>query len=190
MRCDPEQEGVDRSNHLRRREKVHQDRHPYWFHINKPVIVDLDDNGLDDVMKYYYPGSQGLALGCYLYVYSQIEEGKFVRHKLPAERFSNDDVFDLDGDGKKEFVTCALVKFRGHNYWVYRCWQLKGKAIINVDKDHRFPRAVWFTHKPNRRLVGAKTLKQIMKNYPKLELSGERTTMNEGLKTTREQTQP
>jgi len=154
--------------------RVYEDDQSHWFRYGDPVVLDLDGNGLDDVIKNHYPGSQGLGLGCHLYIYSQYEAGRFVKLQLPAERFTNDDIFDLNKDQRKEFVTCVLVKHEKHNYWVYRCWQLKGRQVISVDDEFNFPRAIWFTAKPNKRLVSPEKLKGIMENYPKLDLSREK----------------
>lgn len=144
-----------------------------WLEHTKTIIADLDGNGLEDVIKEAYPGTQGLMLGCHLMVFSQYLPGKFALIAIPSERFSSDDICDLDGDGSKEIVTCVLVGFENHNYWVYRCWQLSGRKLISVDNQHGFPRAVWFTNKPNRRRLANDLLMKIMVNYPELTLEGE-----------------
>jgi hypothetical protein len=150
---------------------IHDEECDYHIHYSgEPIIADLDGNGLDDIVQNWYRGSQGLLLGCELIVLSQYEKGKFKKYLLPAERFGSNDVFDIDNDGKFEFVTCALVNLDQHNYWVYRCWRIVGDKIVSVDKQCGFPRAIWFTEKPNRKLVDADLLSDIMKNYPKLDL--------------------
>jgi hypothetical protein len=143
-----------------------------WLEHTKTIIADLDGNGLEDVAKEAYYGSQGLLLGCDLMVFSQYQPGKFALITIPSERFSPDDICDLDGDGAKEIVTCVLVGCEDHNYWVYRCWQLSGRKLICDDKPHGFPRAVWFTNKPNDRLVAHELLLKIMVNYPSVALEG------------------
>jgi hypothetical protein len=138
----------------------------FWTTHTETFVVDLDGNGLEDVVKQAYYGSQGFMLGCDLMIFSQYEKGKFAAIKLPAERFTADDICNLDNKGRKEIVTCVLVGCGGHNYWVYRCWNLSGSKLVSVDKEHGFPRAVWFTEKPNRRLVKQDLLEKIMANYP------------------------
>jgi hypothetical protein len=144
----------------------------FWTTHTETYITDLDGNGLEDVVKQAYYGSQGLALGCDLMIFSQYERGKFSAIKLPAERFTADDICNLDNKGRKEIVTCLLVGYGGHNYWVYRCWNLSGSKLISVDKEHGFPRAVWFTEKPNHRRVPQDLLTKILANYPKIEEPG------------------
>jgi hypothetical protein len=142
----------------------------YWWRHTKTIITDLDGNGLEDVVKEAYYGSQGLMLGCDLMIFSQYEKGKFAAIKLPAERFTADDICNLDNMVRKEIVTCVLVGYGGHNYWVYRCWNLSGSKLVSVDKEHGFPRAVWFTEKPNSRLVKPDLLEKIMTNYPTIQV--------------------
>ena len=139
-----------------------------WMTHTKMIVADLDGNGLEDVVKEVYHGSQGLMLGCDLMIFSQYERGKFSAIKLPAERFTADDICNLDNKGRKEIVTCVLVGNGGHNYWVYRCWNLSGSKLVSVDKEFGFPRAVWFTEKPNRKLVKQDLLEKIIANYPKM----------------------
>jgi hypothetical protein len=138
----------------------------YWWRHTKTIVTDLDGNGLEDVVKEAYYGSQGLLLGCDMMIFSQYVKGKFAAITLPAERFSSDDICNLDNKGRKEIVTCVLVDYGGHNYWVYRCWNLSGSKLVSVDKEYGFPRAVWFTEKPNHRLVKQDLLAKIMANYP------------------------
>ncbi len=143
-----------------------------WMERTQTIVTDLDKNGLEDVVKDVYYGSQGLCLGCDLMTFSQYAPGKFSVIKVPSERFTHDDICDLDNDGQKEIITCVLVGCEGHNYWVYRCWHLSGHQLVSVDKRYGFPRAVWFTNKPNYRLVAPDLLLKIMSNYPALTLDG------------------
>lgn len=133
------------------------------------MVVDIDRNGLDDLIFEYWPGSQGLALGCGIALYLQQQNGDFKKLTLPAESFSPRDVFDIDGDGRFEIVTVQLVNYLDHNYWVYRCWQIKNYEIVNVDERFDFPRAIWFTFKPNQKLVDKETTQEIISNTQKTE---------------------
>ena len=108
-------------------------------------------------------------MGCDLIIFSQYEAGHFAKIILPHERFTNEDICDIDGDKKKEIVNCVLVNYENHNYWVYRCWKLDGKELRNADNAYKFPRAIWFTNKPNNTLVSQDVLNEIMKKYPKFE---------------------
>jgi hypothetical protein len=150
----------------------------YWFHVGDPIVADLDGNGLDDVVKNFYPGSQGYSFRCTLMIFSQYFYGKFNEFVLPVERFVENDIFDLDGDGVYEIITSCLVKYRAHNYWVYRCWHVNGQKLVNVDRTYNFPRAILFTkrsyptHKTTRELESSETVSQIMKNYPNSEILG------------------
>jgi hypothetical protein len=148
---------------------AHDEKCDYHIRYSSKVIADLDGNGHDDVIHDWYHGTQGLCLGCDLLIFTQYEKGKFKKFIMPAERFTPNDVLDIDNDGKLEFITCVLVKFDKHNYWVYRCWRIVGDKIVSADKQCGFPRAIWFTKKPNRKLVDADLLSDIMKNYPKLD---------------------
>jgi len=139
-----------------------------WMTYTKTIVADLDGNGLEDVVKEAYYGTLGLGIGCDLMIFSQHAPGKFSVIVLPSERFSSDDICNLDQQGQKEILTCVLVGCEGHNYWVYRCWHLSGKKVVSVDEQHGFPRAVWFTNKPNHRLVTREHLKTILENYPQI----------------------
>ena len=142
-----------------------------WMTHTKTIISDLDGNGLEDVAKEVYHGAQGLCLGCDLMIFSQYAPGKFSVITLPSERFTSDDICNLDNKGQREIVTCVLVGCEDHNYWVYRCWHLSGKKLVSVDQKYGFPRAVWFTNKPNHRLVARDLLTKILANYPYIEES-------------------
>lgn len=143
------------------------ERYDYWLRKScPPLAADLDGNGLADVVLPYYPGTQGLGLGCRLYLYSQIEPGVFAKLWLPAERFSPEDICDLNGDGRREIITCVLIRHEGHSYWVYRAWRLDGPELANVDASLGFPRGAQFTHKPNRRPVEPALLDIIMDKHP------------------------
>ncbi len=146
--------------------KVYEETVDIWMERTRTIVADLDRNGLEDVIKEVYHGTQGLGLGCELLIFTQYESGKFARILIPSERFTPDDICDLDGDGKKEIVTCVLVKYGGHNYWVYRCWNIPGAKLACVDAKHGFPRAVWFTKKPNQQLIKPDLLQKITDNYP------------------------
>jgi hypothetical protein len=149
---------------------VYEELFDYAFsYNNKLIISDIDSNGLDDVIKYYFHGTLGLGLGCDLLIFSQYEKGRFIKLKIAHERFSKEDICDINNDKKKEIINCILVNCNGHNYWVYRCWRLDGKVLKNIDYTTGFPKAVWFTNKPNNKMVSADLLKEIMKNYPKIE---------------------
>lgn len=145
-----------------------------WMTHTKTIITDLDGNGLEDVAKEAYHGSQGLGLGCDLMIFSQYAPGKFSVITLPLERFTADDICNLDNKGQKEIVTCVLVGDGAHNYWVYRCWHLSGSKLVSVDKEYGFPRAVWFTEKPNRKLIKRDLLEKIMANYPNITVEGKK----------------
>ena len=143
-----------------------------WVERTQTIIADLDGDGLEDVVKEVYHGSQGLCLGCDLMIFSQYVPGKFSVVTVPSERFTTDDICDLDNDGQKEIISCVLVGCEGHNYWVYRCWHVSDRELVSVDKRFGFPRAVWFTNKPNHKLVAHDLLTKIMANYPAITLRG------------------
>ncbi len=143
-----------------------------WSQMTKTVIADLNKDGLEDVVKEVYHGTQGLGLGCDLMLFSQYAPGKFSVITVPSDRFTSDDICDLDKDGQKEIITCVLVMCEGHNYWVYRCWHLTGHELVSVDAKYGFPRAVQFKNKPNHQLVAPELLTQIMANYPDITLAG------------------
>ncbi|HQL60976.1 MAG TPA: hypothetical protein PLQ35_01655 [bacterium] len=46
---------------------------------------------------------------------------------------------------RKEIVTCLLVRYDGHNYWVYRYWNLLKGELAFVDDKHSLPHAIRFT---------------------------------------------
>jgi hypothetical protein len=148
---------------------VYEELFNYWFSYMKPIIADIDGNGLDDVVKFYHHGTLGLQLGCDLLIFSQYEKSHFVKLKLPLDRFTKEDICDINNDKKKEIINCVLVNYEGHNYWVYRCWRLEGKILKNIDESTKFPRAIWFTNKPNNTLISPDKLKEIMKNYPAID---------------------
>jgi hypothetical protein len=152
-----------------------------WLEHTKTIIADLDGNGMVDVAKEAYHGTQGLCLGCELMIFSQYASGKFSVITIPSERVTPDDICDLDNDGQKEILTCVLVGCEGHNYWVYRCWHSSGQSLVSVDGQYGFPRAVWFTNRPNHRLVPHDLLKKIMANYPEITPEG-KTQPNEQMR--------
>lgn len=133
----------------------------YYPYYSQHIVADIDGNRLADLIFKYWPGSQGLGLGCGIVVYLQRENGNFEKLTLPAERFSPEDIFDIDGDGVFEIVTAELVKYQEHNYWLYRCWHIKDYKITNVDSKFEFPKAIWFTFKPNQKLVDNQTARKI-----------------------------
>lgn len=149
-----------------------------WMMNTKTIVADIDGNGLADVIKEIYPGTQGLGLGCSLLIFSQYERGKFSRIFLPSERFSPEDISDFDEDSKKEIVTCVLVECEDdknkamHSYWVYRCWKLSGTKLVCTDAQHGFPRSIHFTNKPNHERIKLDLLKKIMVNYPTITTEG------------------
>jgi len=132
-------------------------------------MTDIDGNKLDDLIFQYWPGSMGLSLGCGIVLYLQQPSGTFQKLTLPTEQFQLKDIFDIDGDGIFEIITALLVKYNGHSYWLYRCWQIKNHRILNVDEKFDFPRAIWFTHKPNDTLLGEKTTKKILSKSTHIE---------------------
>lgn len=133
--------------------------YPKYFHN---WIVDIDGNGLDDVLFDAWPGSQGLGLGCSTHLFLQQKDGTFKKRILPAERFELKDVVDLNGDKKYELVTCLLIRYQDHTYWTYHCWKIQDYRIVNVDKAFGFPRAVQYKFKPNTKRVDAEMLKGIL----------------------------
>ena len=133
----------------------------YYPRYSRGIVADIDGNRLDDLIFEYWPGSQGLGLGSGIAVYLQRENGNFVKLILPAEHFSAKDIFDIDGDEVFEIVTAQLVKYEKHNYWLYRCWHIKDYKITNVDSKFDFPRAIWFTSKPNNKLVDKESARKI-----------------------------
>ena len=133
-----------------------------WFRHSNTYIADLDNNGLDDVVKARIRSTSELVDGHELLIFSQYEPGKFARFNLPAERFSPENVFDMDGDQHREILSCDLVEYKQHNYWLYHLWHLDGNRLVCVDKAFDFPRAIRFTSGPNQRPVLADDLAQIV----------------------------
>ena len=148
------------------------------------VVADLDGNGLDDVSLYVPSRSMGMGLGSQLIVLSHYKPGAFRRLVIPAENFQWKDVFDIDGDGKREILSCILVGYGGHSYWVYYCHRLEGDRILELKEDVGFPRAIWFRKKANKRLVDSGLLASILRdgtpNGPEDEVTPTRLVMNRG----------
>jgi len=133
----------------------------FYPKYHNSMVADIDKNGLDDLLFEYWPGTQGLGLGCGIAVYFQQKNGDFKKFIVPAERFSPNDIFDIDGDGIFEIVTAQLGKYREHNYWLYCCWRVRPHGIMNADAEFDFPRAILFTSKPNQQLADKETTRNI-----------------------------
>lgn len=82
--------------------EVHDD----WFHYHEPLVADLDGNGPADVIKERFFGTQGLGLGRHLLIYSQYEKRKWKCIPIESDRFTLEDIHDLDRDGKLHRVAC------------------------------------------------------------------------------------
>lgn len=142
-----------------------------WFRYSDTYIADLDNNGLEDVVKPHYRSTEKLDDGCELLIFSQYEPGKFARFDMPVERFSPKNVFDMDGDGHREILSCALVEYDQHNYWLYHVWHLEGDRLVCVDAKWDFPRAIRYTQGPNQRPASQSDLAQIVVRAPSIAVT-------------------
>lgn len=57
-----------------------QEKYDEWMILSKPIIADLDKNGLDDVVK-LEPHMNSMSTG-ELFIFSQYKPGKFFKFKL------------------------------------------------------------------------------------------------------------
>ncbi len=67
---------------------------------------------------------------------------------------------DLKGDGRCQFIHTSFVQGwpersrdgKFHNYWVYNVLEIAGSRLLLTEKlDRRFPKWIWYTHKPNHK---------------------------------------
>jgi hypothetical protein len=129
------------------------------------MYVDIDRNGLGDIIFSSVPGRDDPGFRKGVAIYLQRKGGDFVKFFLDAEGYSNEDIFDIEGDGVFEILTARLVSFNNQTYWVYRCWNIRDFELVNVDDRFGFPRAILFTFQPNNKLVEKNVIRDIMKNY-------------------------
>ncbi len=143
----------------------------WWFYRFSSIrVVDIDGNGLEDVVKPFYNGAQGLMLGQDVYFYLQIAPERFQKFSLAAEAFAFSDIFDIDGDGIYEIVNSIVQGGIGpdrkiHNYWIYRCWNLTLEGLVNVDEKCGLPLATLFTHQENHRLASWQTHQNLVDRF-------------------------
>lgn len=122
-------------------------------------VADLNGDGLKDVFVVSGPAAPN-TLAVYINVITVFLKNMEKRPNiLQYETMSfeaDQDILDLNGDGKAEFLKCDLVQDvesldgKTHSYWLYNIYELKGDQLaLNNSLWLGFPKFIQYTHKPN-----------------------------------------
>ncbi len=114
------------------------------FRTISQSIVDIDGNGLDDVLL--VEPDCGALCEKYFSIFSQVSPRQFTRIRGKTNFWFGDKILvDFDWDEKLEIITSLKVgRTRNENfeYMIYRAWRLQGDKLVNIDSELGFPRAI------------------------------------------------
>jgi len=148
-------------------------------------LADLNGDGLKDVIVVSGPAAPN-SLAAYIdFITIILRNEKKAPDVLQYETMSFDakqDIPDLNGDGKAEFLKCDLVQDieavdkKEHSFWLYTIYELKGNQLVmNNSLRKGFPKFIQYKNEPNEKptnKISDETQKQyVLSKMPQMIIS-------------------
>jgi hypothetical protein len=123
---------------------------------NEASTTDLNRDGVTDFIVVTHSGGNGLAAQITFVTFVLSSPTGYVGRSVLSFDAQSGDLFDLDSDGRPEFVHGMMVwgetgkDGKAHNYWVYNLLRFSGTEIVSANfGDLRFPKWIMFSHAAN-----------------------------------------
>lgn len=157
--------------------------HEWPFFIGDIFYVDVDKNGFNDIIIYVNQSGVGLG-GIWddIFIFLQIDDGKFRKIHYNTYRSDIADFIDVNGDGRFELLITEIAGLdsldgKTHSYWFYNLYKIEDFNLVMANElDSRFPKVIWFTHKPNDKeteKLSSKQKEAFIKSLPREIISAE-----------------
>ena len=127
--------------------------------------VDIDKNGLEDFIVFYWYGGVGLgALSNRVDIFLKKDGQSYQRISYDTMAAGLEDFVDLNRDGRYEVIITGFYGGEKHNYFTYSIYEFNNFRLQNADlRFSGFPKFVWYTDKPNDKDTVHLTLKERQK---------------------------
>lgn len=118
---------------------------------NSVYQVDLDSNGLKDVIIFYNYRGNGLgAQKDKVEIFLKKKQGAYQKISYDTLSGGLEDFVDLDKDGRYEVIITDFYSGSKHNYFTYNIYKLTNYKLVNADAQFKgFSKFVWITYKRN-----------------------------------------
>ncbi len=123
--------------------------------------ADLNKDGKEDFLVRVWLGGCGTIYTFSCHVAFILSNNGGYKVTTVQTLWSGTEYFvDLKGDGRCQFIQTSFVHGRPersrdgkfHNFWVYNLLEISGcRLVLTETLDRRFPKWIWYTHKPNHK---------------------------------------